>query len=101
MTHSHSVMLHTLAISGYRSLKDVVVPLGQSNVVTGPNGSGKSSLYRSLRLLAGAADGRLIPSLAREGGLSSTLWAGPETISREMRIGEVPVQGTLRKNRRH
>ena len=95
--HNNSVMLHTLAISGYRSLKDVVVPLGQSNVITGPNGSGKSSLYRSLRLLADAADGRLIPSLAREGGLSSTLWAGPETLSREMQTGEVPVQGTLRK----
>ena len=90
-------MLHTLAISGYRSLKDVVVSLGQSNVVTGPNGSGKSSLYRSLRLLADAAEGRLIPSLAREGGLASTLWAGPEVLTREMVTGEVPVQGTLRK----
>ncbi|MGI9472907.1 MAG: AAA family ATPase [Rubripirellula sp.] len=90
-------MLHTLAISGYRSLKEIVVPMGQSNVITGPNGSGKSSIYRSLRLLADAADGRLIPSLAREGGLSSTLWAGPEVLTREMVIGEIPVQGTLRK----
>jgi predicted ATPase len=28
--------------------------------------------------------------------LISTLWAGPEKISRQMRTGEVPVQGTLR-----
>jgi predicted ATPase len=50
-------------------------------------------LYRALRLLAETAQGRVIPSLAREGGLQSTLWAGPETISRAMKRGEQPVQG--------
>ena len=39
-----------------------------------------------------------MPSLAREGGLQSTLWAGPEAISRSMRQGEYAVQGTRRKN---
>ncbi|MDX1926078.1 MAG: AAA family ATPase [Pirellulaceae bacterium] len=77
-------MLNALAISGYRSLKDVVLSLGQLNVVTGANGSGKSSLYRSLRLLADIGSGNLIASLAREGGLTSTLWAGPEMISDAM-----------------
>ncbi|MCH5372719.1 MAG: AAA family ATPase, partial [Planctomycetes bacterium] len=62
-----------------------------------PNGSGKSNLYRALRLLADSADGRLAHSLAREGGFSSVLWAGPETISREMITHQVPVQGTARK----
>jgi predicted ATPase len=75
-------MLHTLAISGYRSLRDLVLPLARLNLVTGPNGSGKSSLYRALRLLAETAQGRVVSSLAREGGLTSTLWAGPETFSR-------------------
>lgn len=70
-------MLRTLAISGYRSLRDVRVELGALNVVTGPNGSGKSSLYRALRLLADIAQGRITRSLALEGGLTSTLWAGP------------------------
>lgn len=92
-------MLLTLAISGYRSLREVILPLERLNVVTGANGSGKSSLYRSIRLLASAAQGRIIASLAAEGGLSSTLWAGPETISRRMKSGEVPVQGTPRKDR--
>ena len=41
--------------------------------------------------------GRVVPSLAREGGLQSTLWAGPESISRRMRQGDCPVQGTSRK----
>lgn len=89
-------MLTTLAVSGYRSLRDVVVELGQVTVVTGANGSGKSSLYRALRLLADASRGEAVAALAREGGLPSTLWAGPETISGSMRRGEVPVQGTRR-----
>jgi len=90
-------VLETLAISNYRSLRELIVPLGPLNVVTGANGSGKSSLYRALRLLADTAQGGVIASLAREGGLPSTLWAGPETTSRRMRKGEVPVQGGPRK----
>ncbi|MTI05653.1 ATP-binding protein [Roseibium denhamense] len=90
-------MILTLAVSGYRSLRDLILPLDRITVVTGANGSGKSSLYRSIRLLADVAQGRAIASLAAEGGLSSTLWAGPEAFSRAMKRGDVPVQGTLRK----
>ena len=90
-------MLHTLAIAGYRSLRDFVIPLRGLNLVTGPNGSGKSNLYRALRLLAETAQGRVISSLAREGGLPSTLWAGPESFSRAVLRGEQPVQGTPRQ----
>ena len=90
-------MILTLAVSGYRSLRELVLPLDQITLVTGANGSGKSSLYRSIRLLCDVAQGRAIGSLAAEGGLDSTLWAGPETISRAMKRGEVPVQGTRRK----
>lgn len=90
-------MLHTLAVAGYRSLQQLVLPLGQLNLITGPNGSGKSSIYRALRLLAETARGQLIQSLAREGGLQSTLWAGPEVLTREMQTGQIPVQGQLRK----
>jgi predicted ATPase len=90
-------MLTVLAIANYRSLRKLIVPLKQLNVITGANGSGKSSLYRALRLLADTAQGRIIPSLAREGGLQSTLWAGPELPSRAVRRGEHPVQGTRRK----
>lgn len=91
-------MLTTLAIAGYRSLRDLVMPLTRLNLVTGANGSGKSNLYRALRLLAEAAQGRVISSLAREGGLQSVLWAGPESFSRAVLSGEYPVQGTKRKH---
>jgi predicted ATPase len=91
-------MLTTFAVSGYRSLRDLVVSLDNLNLVTGPNGSGKSNLYRALRLLAETAQGRVIPSLAREGGLDSTLWAGPESFSRSVLRGEQPVQGGARRN---
>lgn len=87
-------MYRTLAVHGYRSLRDVVVPLGRVTVVTGPNGSGKSSLYRSLRLLAGCALGDAIGTLAREGGLGSVLWAGPESLAGARRTGV--VRGTTR-----
>jgi predicted ATPase len=90
-------MLTALAVSGYRSLRDVVIPLAGLNLVTGPNGSGKSNLYRALRLLADVAQGRAIASLAQEGGLSSALWAGPEQIARSIKAGRYAAQGTRRK----
>ena len=91
-------MLTKLAIAGYRSIRELCIELEQINIITGANGSGKSSLYRALRLLADVAQGRIIQSLAQEGGLSSTLWAGPETISRAMKSGEHPIQGGRRSN---
>src|SRR6202790_2527823 len=91
-------MITRLAISGYRSLREVKVTLGALNIVTGANGSGKSSLYRALRLLADIAQGRIIQSLAVEGGLTSALWAGPEQFSRAMKQGTQPVEGLVRKN---
>lgn len=88
-------MISTVAVAGYRSLRDVVVPLHGLDVVTGANGSGKSSLYRALRLLADCGSGRVIGSLAREGGLPSALWAGPETLG-GARKGGYAVEGTRR-----
>jgi len=57
-------MMLTLAVSDYRSIRDLVLPLGRLNVITGGNGTGKSSLYGALGLLADVAQGRAIVSLA-------------------------------------
>ncbi|GGB20130.1 ATP-binding protein [Flexivirga endophytica] len=88
-------MITTLAVGGYRSLRDVVVPLSPLTVVTGGNGTGKSSLYRALRLLAQCGEGEVVGSLAREGGLQSALWAGPESLAGARR--GAPVEGIVRK----
>lgn len=88
-------MYSVLAVSGYRSLRAVAVRLGRLTVVTGANGSGKSSLYRALRLLADCGRGRVIGSLAAEGGLQSALWAGPATLGGARHSGR--VEGTTRK----
>jgi predicted ATPase len=87
-------MLHTVAIRGYRSMREVVVPLTRLTLVTGANGTGKSSVYRALRLLADCGRGEVIGSLAREGGLESVLWAGPEQTGGARRTGR--SQGTTR-----
>jgi predicted ATPase len=92
-------MLHTLAVAGYRTLREVVVPLGPLTLITGPNGSGKSNLYRAIRLLSETALGGSIASLAAEGGLPSVLWAGPESFARSVKQGEHPVQGGPRTER--
>lgn len=88
--------ISVLAVENYRSLRNLVVPLAALTTVTGANGTGKSSLYRALRLLADAARNGAVGALAREGGLPSTLWAGPEKVGRAVREGTHPVQGTRR-----
>lgn len=57
------IVLSTIAVAGYRSLRDVVVPLHGLDAVTGANGEWQvQSLYRALRLLAPA---RLAPLIRR------------------------------------
>ena len=92
------LMIHTVAVQGYRSLRDLTLPLSPLSLITGANGSGKSSVYRSLRLLADVAHNAVVASLAREGGLPSTFWAGPETLARSVRQGVHSVEG-LAKNK--
>ena len=86
-------MLKAVAIANYRSLRHIVIPLQNLNVLTGANGSGKSSFYRALRLLADTAQGRVVSSLAREGGLQSTLWAVPNPLPDRYAAESTPSKG--------
>lgn len=90
-------MISTLAVHNFRSVRELVLDLHGLDVITGANGSGKSNLYRALRLLAECGSGTVVGSLARQGGLGSVLWAGPESLSRSMREGAAEVQGTVRR----
>jgi predicted ATPase len=87
-------VITALAVENYRSLRRLVLPVEQLNVVTGANGSGKSSLYRALRLLADSARNGAVAALAREGGLESTLWAGSPGAGRSLREGKPVAQGS-------
>lgn len=89
-------MITRISVNNYRSIFDVTLALGPLNVITGANGSGKSNVYRALKLLAETAYGGVIRSLAAEGGLHSTFWAGPERLSRQMKAGTAEIQGTVR-----
>lgn len=71
-------MLKHIHVAGYRSVRDLVLPLQPINVLTGPNGCGKSNLYNSLLLVARAAQGQLARAIADEGGTPSVFWAGGE-----------------------
>src|SRR3954454_302479 len=72
LTHLH--------VAGYRSVRDLTIPLKQINVITGANGTGKSNLYQALVLVARAAAGQFARAIAEEGGTPSVLWAGGERI---------------------
>jgi predicted ATPase len=69
---------------GYRSLQSIAYPMSGLDVFVGANGVGKTNLYRALELLQSAAANTLAEDLAKEGGLTSALWAGPR------RRGEQP-----------
>jgi predicted ATPase len=75
--------LTQLDIQGYRSLRNVRLPLERLNVITGPNGSGKSNLYRALWLISQIAEGDFARAMCREGGLLSAMWAGPRSSAKK------------------
>ncbi|WP_438023025.1 AAA family ATPase [Sorangium sp. So ce233] len=75
-------------VAGYRSIREMTLPLAQVNVIVGPNGVGKTNLYRTMVLLGSAASGGFARTLAEEGGMPSVLWAGQRSKG--------PVRMTLR-----
>jgi len=59
-----------LHVSGYRSIRDLHLELERLTVIVGPNGCGKTNLYRSMLLVAAAANGILSRTLADEGNIA-------------------------------
>lgn len=65
-----------IAISNYRSIRRLSIPIHPLSVFVGENGVGKSNLYKSLSLLRDAATGQITRTIADEGGLNSVCWSG-------------------------
>lgn len=68
--------LSAISIQGYRSVRQLYLPVEPVSVFVGANGVGKTNLYKALSLLQGAANGTLTRAIAQEGGIDSVLWAG-------------------------
>ena len=65
------VLLKSLGVKRYRSLRDLHLPFGQCTVIVGANGVGKTNVYRAVALAASAAQGTLGRAIAAEGGMQS------------------------------
>jgi predicted ATPase len=59
-------MLSVLAVSNYRSLRKLIVPLKALNLVTGVNGRGKLSPYRAPRRIEVVFRDDVLPYFASE-----------------------------------
>ena len=70
--------VNAIHIAHYRSIRSLELRLDPITTIVGANGTGKSNLYRALRLLHAGAIGRLAEWFAEEGGMASTLYAGPK-----------------------
>jgi predicted ATPase len=68
--------LTAVTIRGYRSVRNLHLPVEACSVFVGANGVGKTNLYKALGLLRAAADGTITRAVAEEGGIESVLWAG-------------------------
>jgi predicted ATPase len=84
-----------LSIAGYRSVRDLSIPLKALNVLTGPNGCGKSNLYNAVSLLAKTAKGGFARSIAEEGGMASVFWAGQREARSQSSATPKPVRVVL------
>jgi len=78
--------LTQIGIAGYRSIRNLNLPLRRLTVLVGGNGVGKTNLYRSLELLSAAARGTLAEEIAREGGLGSVMYAGERKTHEQARL---------------
>lgn len=79
-------MIERVAIKNYRSARKVEFELGRLNLVFGANGAGKSNIYNALRLIQGAAEGRISALLAGEGGIQKAMWAGDSKVDEQRRL---------------
>lgn len=74
--------MDSIKIKGYKSFKDLTVPLKKINLLIGSNGSGKSNFLSLFELLGNVYDGRLAQSVAQAGGVDKILHQGRKVTER-------------------
>ncbi len=70
--------LSAVAIKGYRSIRNLYLPVEACSIFIGANGVGKTNLYKALGLLRAAAEGSITRAIAVEGGIESVAWSGTQ-----------------------
>ena len=74
--------LESIAIKGFKSIRDAELELGDVNVLIGANGSGKSNFLEALTLLQAIGAGNLQGYVARAGGSERLLHFGSKTTEK-------------------
>lgn len=82
--------MDSITVKGYKSFKDISVPLRNINILIGSNGAGKSNFLSLFELLGYAYEGLLAHRVAMSGGVDKLLYKGrknTERISIEVKEG--------------
>lgn len=74
--------MDSISVKGYKSFKDITVPLRPINILIGSNGAGKSNFLSLFELLGNAYEGYLARSVAQSGGVDKLLHQGRKATDR-------------------
>lgn len=74
--------MDSISVKGYKSFKDMKVPLNAINILIGSNGAGKSNFLSLFELLGNAYEGFLARSVAQSGGVDKLLHMGRKVTDR-------------------
>jgi predicted ATPase len=76
-----------LHVKNFRSLREVVVPLGPLNVLVGPNGAGKTNVLDVFGFLADVIRTDLVPAMDLRGGFDEVAFWGGNKGPNSMEVG--------------
>jgi len=81
MISEKPILIKTLKIKGYKSIKDETIEFNNINVLIGCNGAGKSNLLSLFMLLNNVSQNRLRSYVSEKGGAQSLLYKGKKETS--------------------
>ncbi len=65
--------MDSISVKGYKSFKDITVPLKKINILIGSNGAGKSNFLSILEWIGNVYEGFLTRSVSQSGGVDKLL----------------------------